>query len=479
MDELVRMTACAACDALRRGEVTPADLLDAAEARIAATDGAINALPTLCFDRARAAAKALKPVAAAPPGYLHGLPVAIKDLTDVAGVRTTYGSPLFADHVPAESDPVVERLEAMGALVVAKSNTPEFGAGSNTFNEVFGVTGNPWKTDHTCGGSSGGAASALAAGQVWLAHGSDLGGSLRIPASFCGVVGLRPSIGRVPMGRRGHLWNSLAVEGPMARTVADTALFLDAMVAPVPGAAPLAEPILADPHLRPPPDRPFLDAALDPAPPTRAGFSPDLGIAEVDPEVAAICRAAADRLAALGTHVDAACPDFSGAEDSFVALRGQFRVTAFAALQAEQIATMKPEIRVEMQRGLEQTPLALGHALRVRDELYRSCARFFADHDLLLCPVVVAPPFPHARRYLPYRGRDGYEDYVAWLVMTFAITLTGCPALSLPVGYTAAGLPVGLQMMAPVGGEARLLQAAAALEAELGLAGAVPIDPRG
>ncbi len=474
MNELVKMTACAAREALRRGEIAPADLLDAAEARIAQSDGAVNALPTLCFDRARKAAARLLPRDAAPPGYLHGLPVAIKDLTDVAGVRTTYGSPLFADHVPADSDPVVERLEAMGALVVAKSNSPEFGAGANTFNDVFGTTTNPWDGDRTCGGSSGGSAAALAAGQVWLAHGSDLGGSLRIPASFCNVVGLRPSIGRVPMGRRGHLWNSLAVEGPMARNVADVALFLDAMTVPVPGAPPLA-----DPFLLPPPAEAFLAAAQAPALPARAGFSTDLGIADTDPEVAAICRAAADRLAGLGTAVDDACPDFSRAEACFLALRSQFRVTAFAALDPAQIARMKPEIQVEMKRGLALGAMDLGLAMRDRDELYRSCASFFADHDLLLCPTVIAPPFPHRLRFLPYRGRDADENYVEWLVLTFAITLTGCPTLSLPVGFTAAGLPVGLQMMAPVGGEARLLQAAAALEQELGLSGQVPIDPRG
>jgi len=473
MDMLVKMTARAARDALARGEIAPGELLDAAEARIAATDGVLNALPTLCFDRARARIRDLLPATAAPPGYLHGLPVAIKDLADVEGVRTTYGSTLFADHVPERSDPVVERLEAMGALVVAKSNTPEFGAGGNTFNDRFGTTTNPWDVSRTCGGSSGGAAAALASGQVWLAHGSDLGGSLRIPASFCGIVGLRPSIGRVPGGRRGHVWNSLAVEGPMARNTADLALFLDAMCMPAPGAVP------PDPHLRPPPPEPFLAAALRPEVPARAGFSADLGIAEVDAEVVRICRAAADRLAAMGCAMEEACPDFSRAESCFLALRSQFRCTAFSGLDPALVARMKPEIGLELERGLAMGQAELAAAMRDRDDLYRATSAFFADHDLLLCPAVVAPSFPHRQRYLPYRGRDSAEHYIEWLVMTFVVTLTGCPALSLPVGFTAAGLPVGLQMIAPIGGEARLLQAAAALEAALGLAEQVPIDPQG
>ena len=218
---------------LRQGEVSPLDLIDAALARIAATDGVLNALPTLCADRARDRARRLTASASAVapgPGWLGGLPLAVKDLNDVAGVRTTQGSPIYADNVPARSDIMVERLEANGGVVLAKSNTPEFGAGANTFNAVFGETLNPWNPRLTVGGSSGGSAAALAAGQVWLATGSDLGGSLRTPASFCSVVGLRPSPGRVAHGPSTRPFGTLSVEGPMGRTVGDVALMLDAMV---------------------------------------------------------------------------------------------------------------------------------------------------------------------------------------------------------------------------------------------------------
>src|ERR1700674_2604751 len=226
---LVRATACAIVDKLNSGEVTPLDLLDVLERRIAEVDGKVNALPTLCFDRARAHAKALmqKPVDAR--GLLAGMPIPIKDLTNVAGVLTTQGSPIYKDNVPARSDLLVEHLEANGGVIYAKSNTPEFGAGANTFNEVFGATRHPWGLSRSAAGSSGGAAAALASGMAWLAHGSDMGGSLRNPASFCGVVGMRPSIGRVAHTPTFKIDRNLGVQGPMARNVEDVALLLDAM----------------------------------------------------------------------------------------------------------------------------------------------------------------------------------------------------------------------------------------------------------
>src|SRR5271154_1142628 len=227
------MTATEAVARLRRGEISPLELLDAAEARIAEVEPRVNALPTLCFDRARDHAKRLmaerNPPAANEPGWLGGLPVSIKDLNDVAGVRTTYGSPIFKHNVPTRSHPLVERIERKGGIVVAKSNTPEFGAGGSTFNEVFGRTRNPWHLSLTCGGSTGGGAVSVATGEVWLAQGTDHGGSLRLPGTYCSTVGIRPSPGRVTRGTVNNLYLPLSVQGPMARTVADLALFLDTM----------------------------------------------------------------------------------------------------------------------------------------------------------------------------------------------------------------------------------------------------------
>src|SRR5499427_1261126 len=233
-DELWRMSAVEAVTRLKKKEISPLELVEASAKRIAEVEPAVNALPTLCLDRARDHAKRIMQgsacEASGETGWLAGLPVSIKDLTDVAGVRTTYGSPIFANHVPAKSHPLVERIERKGGIVVAKSNTPEFGAGGSTFNEVFGRTRNPWNTSLTPGGSTGGGAAALASGEVWLAHGSDHAGSLRRPATYCSVVGLRPSAGRITRGTSNNLFAPLSVQGPMARNVADVALFLDAMV---------------------------------------------------------------------------------------------------------------------------------------------------------------------------------------------------------------------------------------------------------
>jgi amidase len=240
---LVRATACGIVEKLNSGEVTPLDLLDVLERRIAEVDGKVNALPILCFDRARSHAKALMKKPVGDRGLLAGMPVPIKDLFNVEGVLNTQGSPIFKDTIAAHSDIVVETLEHSGAVVYAKSNTPEFGAGANTFNEVFGATLNPWDTSRSAAGSSGGAAAALATGMAWLAHGSDMGGSLRNPASFCGIVGMRPSIGRVAHSPAFKIDRNLTVHGPMARNVEDLALLLDAMSGEHP-ADPLSLPAL-------------------------------------------------------------------------------------------------------------------------------------------------------------------------------------------------------------------------------------------
>src|SRR6266576_4818634 len=270
---LMRETACAIVDKLNSGEITPLELLDVLEKRIAEVDGKVNALPTLCFDRARTHAKALMKKPAGERGLLAGMPIPIKDLTNVAGVLTTQGSPIYKDNIPARSDILVEHLESNGGLIYAKSNTPEFGAGANTFNEVFGATRNPWDLSRSAAGSSGGAAVALATGTAWLAHGSDMGGSLRSPASFCGVVGMRPSIGRVAHTPLYKIDRNLGVQGPMARNVEDLALLLDAMSGEHP-ADPLSLPALP---------KSFLSAARSGKGPKRVAYSPDLGFTPVDP----------------------------------------------------------------------------------------------------------------------------------------------------------------------------------------------------
>jgi amidase len=443
------LSARAAVSMLRSGDVSATELVEAALRRIEATDGPLNALPTLCADRALDRARH-----ASRQSPLAGLPLAVKDLTDVAGVRTTYGSPISSAHVPERSDILVERLEAGGGIVVAKSNTPEFGAGGNTFNEVFGETRNPWDTTRTCGGSSGGSAAALASHQVWLATGSDLGGSLRTPASFCGVVGIRPSPGLVARGPSDRPFDTLSVEGPMARDVGDAALMLDVMA----GAHP-EDPIAYDPG-----GPPFREAAESPRHDGRVAYSDDLGITPVAAEVRAVCRAAADRLAAAGFGVEEAHPDLSTAPETFQRLRA----AGFAAdLGPEYEAhrdLLKPDIVWNVEEGLRLEPEALAQAERERGALFQRMAAFLERYDVLVCPAACVAPFDVRTRWVDEVEGERFENYVEWLRITSAITLTGSPVVVVPCGMTSGGLPVGLQIVGRVHGEHDLLRYAAGAE---------------
>jgi len=466
--ELVQATACAIIDKLNSGDVTPLDLLDVLEKRIAEVDGQVNALPTLCFDRARTRARALMKRPAGDRGLLAGLPVPIKDLTDVEGVLTTQGSPIYRDNIPTRSDLVVEGLEGNGALVYAKSNTPEFGAGANTFNEVFGATRNPWDLSRSAAGSSGGAAAALASGMAWLAHGSDMGGSLRNPASFCGIVGMRPSIGRVAHTPAAKIDRNLGVQGPMARNVEDVALLLDAMSGEQP-ADPLSLPLLPVS---------FRSAARSGKGPNRVAYSPDLGVTPVDPEVAAITRKAAARFSEAGAIVEEAHPDLSEAHECFHVLRAYDFAISKAALLRSKRDLLKPEVIWNIEEGLKLSVDQLARAEAQRIAMTARTLEFFKAYDLLLTPATIVAPFPVENRYVAECAGKKFDNYVEWLGIVYAITLVCCPALSLPCGFTASGLPVGLQMVAPPRGEAQLLAGARVLEDILGLRGTTPIDPR-
>jgi amidase len=465
---LVRETACTVVDKLRQGEVTPLDLLDVLEKRIAEVDDEVNALPTLCFERARDQAKALmqKPVTAR--GLLAGLPVPIKDLTNVGGVLTTQGSPIFKDRIATQSDIVVETLERNGAVVYAKSNTPEFGAGAHTFNEVFGATLNPWNTSKSASGSSGGAAVALATGMAWLAHGTDMGGSCRNPASFCGVVGLRPSIGRVAYTPHFKIDRTLTVHGPLARNVEDLALFLDAMTGEHPG----------DPRSLPALPTSFLSAARSGKKPKRVAYSPDLGITPVDPEVAAVTRKAAHRFAEAGVIVEEAHPDLHEAHECFHVLRALDFAISKAELLRNHRNLLKPEVIWNIEQGLKLTVEQIERAEAQRIAMAERALKFFETYDLLLAPATIVPPFPVENRYVAECAGKKFDNYVEWLGIVYAITLACCPALSLPCGFTASGLPVGLQIVGPSRGEAQLLAGAKVLEDILGVRGTTPIDPR-
>ena len=390
----------------------------------------------------------------------------VKDLSQVKGVRTTMGSPIFAQHISPASDVHVERLEAQGAIIYAKSNTPEFGAGANTFNEVFGPTRNPYNTALSPAGSSGGAAVALATGMAWAAHGSDLGGSLRNPASFCGIVGMRPTVGRVAQPRLSQVDGTLGVEGPMARTVEDCALLLDAMAGDDP----------RDPLSKPRPAVSFLDSARHGAKPLRVAYSRDLGITPVDPEVAEITRRAALRFAEAGVAVEEAHPDLHEAHECFQTLRAQGFAQSMAGLLVTHRDMLKPEIVWNIEQGLKLSAADIMRAESQRAAMLARALVFFETYDLLLCPATIVPPFPVEERYVKACNGVVFETYVDWLAIVYAITLIAAPAVSLPCGFTRSGLPVGLQIIGPPNADARVLAGARALEQVLGLRTGTPVE---
>lgn len=469
-DSLCKLSATEAVRLLRRREVSPLDLVDAAIARIKAVDPVVNALPIRNFEAARAAARHFPkadPAVSEAPGWLAGLPIAVKDYNDLAGTPTTYGSPIFANNVATHSDLTVANLEQRGAIPLAKSNVPEF-AGANTFNTVFGATRNPWNTQCSAGGSSGGSAAALAAGMVWLATGNDLGGSLRIPASFCGIVGMRPSVGRVPRPASVMPYDPLWVEGPMARSVADVALMLDAQ----------AHFDMRDPLSWPAPAVPFTQAIAAPRAPARVAFSTNLGIGKVEAEVAAICRQATLRFADVGAEVEAAHPDFSGAFEAFQTLRANLVAAVRGPLLTEHRARICDEIIWNIEKGLQQTGADVARADRLRGELFQRVTAFFGEYDVLACPTVAVAPFPVAQRFPTEIDGEPLTSYIDWMYLTFVLTLTGCPTISVPVGLTSDGRPVGLQLVGRPRGDFDLLAAAHLLEQMCGMGTQVPRAPQ-
>ena len=467
MTELIQKDATEIVDSLKKGEVSPLELIDALEAKTAEVNPIVNAIPTTSFDRARDHAKTLMAKPAAERGILAGLPVAIKDLSDVEGVRSTMGSTIFKDVIPQRSADVVTLLESNGGLVTGKTNTPEFGAGANTFNDLFGATVNPWNTKLSAAGSSGGSAVALATGMAWLAHGSDLGGSLRNPASFNGIVGMRPSPGRVPSTPNSDPFSFLSVDGPMARNVPDLALMLDAMSGHV-SSNPIS--LEASPQS-------FFTATQSLEKPKRVAYSPDLGITVVDPEIDAICRKALNQFTAEGVEVIEAHPDLSQAHRAFQVLRAHSFASSLHHLYENHRDQLKPEVVWNIELGLNLTGAEIAEAERMRGQLFNNAHQFMQDVDLLMTPATIVGPYPVEERYVTSCNGVEFETYIDWLAIAYAISITSLPALSLPCGMTAATLPVGLQLVGGSRGEAKLLSHAAWVETILGRM-PIPIMPK-
>jgi len=459
---------------LRRREVSAREVAAAHMARIEAADGPVNAVVTRSFDRALARAGEADDAMARGEvlGLLHGLPVAHKDLGETAGVRTTYGSPLFADHVPDFDALQVERMAAAGAISLGKTNTPEFGAGSHTVNPVFGATRNPYDLTRSAGGSSGGAAAALAARMICLADGSDLGGSLRNPASFCNVVGLRPVPGRVPAWPLADVDDTFAVHGPMARTVADIALLLAVLSGPdprVPLALDAPAPVLAGPAA-------VVDLLARDLRGLKVAWSADLGL-PIEPAVLDTLASARQVLAGLGCEVIDAAPDLTGADETFRTWRAFRFATRFGPLLAERRDQLGPNVIWNTERGLELTADQLSRATVLRAELAQRVAGFFGEFEVLACPVSQVAPFDVTLDWVHEIDGVPQHTYLDWMASCYLISATGLPAISVPAGFTPDGLPVGLQLVGRWRAEWPLLAVAHAFEAATGYAKIAPSLP--
>ena len=449
---------------LSRGEISSRELLQAHLERIDTVNPVVNALVTLTPDRAleHAAAADRAHARGESLGLLHGLPVAHKDLAMTAGVRTTFGSPVFADFVPDVDSLVVERQRLAGAVTVGKTNTPEFGAGSHTYNEVFGPTLNPYDLGRTCGGSSGGAAVALAARMLPLCDGSDLGGSLRNPAAFCNIVGFRPSPGRVPSTTAQDAWFPLSVEGPMARTVADVAFYLRAMAGPD-RRAPLS--------IAESPDAFAGSLERDMAGLTVA-WSPDAGGLPTDPAIRAALADVPDILSDLGCTVVPAWPDLSDAPEVFQARRAWQFALKFGPLLADHRHLMKETVVWNIERGLSMTIADYADACRRHTRIFELVDEFMSPDgggfDFLACPVTQVPPFPVEVEYPTEIDGTPLETYIDWMRACSDITVTTHPAISVPAGFTPAGLPVGVQFVGRHQADRSVLELAYAWEQATG-----------
>jgi amidase len=454
---------------IRSRKLSAAELMRATIAQIERVNPKVNAIVTFLPERALAQAKALDRRLARPRtadiGPLAGLPIAYKDLVQTKGIRTTKGSPIYADFVPDQDSALVERLGAAGAITLGKTNTPEFGAGSQTFNAVFGATRNPYDLTKTCGGSSGGGAVALACGMVPIADGSDLGGSLRNPANFCNVVGFRPTPGRVPDYPKDDAWDTMSVLGPMARSVEDTAFLLSAMAGPDSRA-----PVTLDE-----PGRVFARSLKRSFRKVRVAWSPDLGGLPIDPRIRRVLAAQRKTFEALGCIVEEATPDLDAADEVFYVLRAVAFATKYAPLLEKHRHQMKDTVVWNIEAGLALDAGRIARAHALRSKVYRALRGFMQRYEFLLPPVSQVPPFPVDQPYVTEINGEKLSTYLDWMKVCFRITVASHPAISVPAGFTDASrneapLPVGVQIVGRYRDDFGVLQLAHAFEQATGYA---------
>jgi amidase len=459
-EEICFLTATELVARIRAKDLSASEVMVAHLDRIERTNPQVNAIVTLTPEKAMQEARTVDERLAGREevGPLHGLPVAHKDLVPTRGIRTTFGSRVFEDHVPEEEALIVGRLKSAGAISVGKTNTPEFGAGSQTYNEVFGETLNPYERTKTCGGSSGGAAAALACGMLPIADGSDMGGSLRNPASFCNVVGLRPSPGRVPTWPDLAAWFTLSVEGPMARTVRDAALMLSAISGPDPR-SPISISEPGSVFLRPL-ERNFGGV--------RVAWSRDVGGLPVDGAVTEVLDGQRHVFEDLGCIVENAEPDFRDADEVFKVLRAWRFELAYGGLLDDRRDEMKDTVVWNIEEGKKLSGPRIGRAERKRTELYHRVRSFMETYEFLILPVSQVPPFDVEQRYVTEINGEPMETYIDWMRSCYYVTVTGLPAISVPCGFTSKGLPVGVQIVGRHRDDFGVLQLAHAFEEATG-----------
>ncbi|MEP5758791.1 MAG: amidase [Litoreibacter sp.] len=457
MSEPCDLSATMARAYIEDGSLSVTTLLESCIARIEERNLVVNAVVATCFDEARQQARQMDADRPAmhdlPP--LFGLPVLVKDLINTKGLRTTYGSLCFDSHVPVEDGDVVVALRDAGAIIIGKTNTPEFGAGANTFNKVYGATRNPHNTDLTCGGSSGGSAVAVACGMAPLAIGSDFGGSLRIPASFCGIVGMRPTPGRVPCAQLAVGHSPLWTEGPMARNVGDAALCLSAIEgyrADDPRAAPL------DSHSVP---SPVSLAQLN------VGVSSDLGLAALDDDIRAVFQECIDKLKPSFASIETVSPQLQDAPDVFRTIRILDVFAGTHNLAPDQIELLGDNVKtnIALAEGISLADVARSATTHTR--MFKEFQKLFDTHDVLICPATAVSPFPVDQHFPSEMNGKPLDDYVSWYAITWALSLMGCPIVTIPVGNDHKGMPFGIQVIAPRHQDQLALNAAAAIEAHL------------
>ena len=453
MNDLVFQPATRLAALLKARKLSATEVMRAFIARIDEVNPKLNAIVTFVPERALAAAKAMDR-RRDKPGPFYGLPIAYKDTVRTKGIRTTWGSPIYAEHVPDQDDLLVERLSAAGAIALGKTNTPEFAAGSQTFNKVFGATRNPYDPAKTCGGSSGGAAVAVACGMAPFADGADFAASLRNPGSYCNVVGFRPTPGRVPAYPSPNPWSSMTELGPIARTVGDAALLLSAMAGPdARSPVSLDEPGAV---FRRPLKRAFRR--------TRIAWSPDLGGLPVDPRVNAVLEPRLGVLKDLGCIVARDEPDFSGATEAFETLRAAIYVQRFGHLLDKHRDKLKDTVVWNIEAGRRLSAEQVGAAEGKRVELFHRMRRFLERYEFLVCPVSQLPPYPVETEWPREIAGHRMHNYLDWMKSCYYITLTGHPAISVPAGFTPEGLPVGLQIVGRYRDDFGVLQLAHAFE---------------